>query len=204
MPRRRQPAAKAPPPAVATYLEPALDRMQCTRPLADAVRQLAGVVDWYQIFQGGGIEPNLAKGLVAGQMAGQVGIVGAASIRTGLFLLAPGVHYPLHQHGALEVYFVVSGSLTLQHGRTGTPFEVHPGQWSVTPSHRVHALTVHGDPCLVIYAWVGAIEAPNWWWEQDENGTWHRVCWERQPDARWLRTKREPITEEVLVEAGEA
>jgi len=196
-------SAKVSPPTVTNHLETALDRTGCAQLTADAVRQLARLVEWYEIFQGEGIDRDLARGLVAGQVAGPVGIVASSSIRAGLFLLAPDIHYPLHQHAALEIYFVVSGMLILQHGRSGTAFHLRPGQWSVTPCHRVHSLTTHGDPCLVIYAWIGEFDAPNWWWEQVHGGTWRRVRWERQPDARWLRTAHEPVTEEVLKEAGE-
>jgi len=191
------------PVAVTKYLETAIDQINCSHPLAVSIGQLAASIKWYQIFQGEGIEPTLSEGLVAGQVAGQVGIFDASSIRTGLFLLAPGIHYPLHQHGAHEIYFVVSGQLVLQHLRTGTPFAVKPGQFSVTPPHHVHALTVNQNPCLLIYAWIGEVEAPNWWWEQDDAGSWSRICWIRRPDARWVRTTSEPISEEILKEAGE-
>ena len=192
------------PATVTRHLAAALDGIGCAPDLAEATRSLATIVNWYQVFQGEGIEPDLARGLVAGQMAGQVGIVEAATIRTGLFLLAPDIHYPLHQHAALEIYFVASGRLTLQHGRTGAPFDIGPGEWSVTPCNRVHALTTHGEPCLVIYAWTGAVEAPNWWWEEGADGSWSRACWIRQPDASWIKTSTEPITPEVLAESGEA
>lgn len=191
------------PPTVTAHLEPALKGLACAPELAGAVRLLAESVRWYQIFEGEGIEPSLAVGLVAGQLAGQVGLVGSKTIRTGLFLLAPHLHYPLHQHGALELYYVVSGRLTLHYGTTAAPFDVEPGRFSVTPSNVVHALTTHDAPCLVIYAWIGEVESPNWWWVPGEAGGWERVCWERQADAKWLQTRREPVSPAVLEEAGE-
>ena len=202
--RAREILPQARPAAVERHLGSALAALTCAEPLAQAVRDLAEPLPWYQIFQGDGIEPNLAAGLVAGQVAGQVGLVESQRIRTGLFLLAPGIHYPLHQHAALELYYVVSGALTLQWGRGGTPFTLTPDQWSVTPCHQLHALTIGDAPCLLIYAWVGEVEAPNWWWEKDGAGQWQRVCWERQPDARWLRTRKEAITAQHERLAGEA
>ena len=102
----RQTAPSWPEPqTVSDYLTPALKNLDCTPVLAEAVRSLAGAVSWYQILEGEGIEPYLAKGLIAGQMAGQVGLVPADAIRTGLFLLAPGIHYPLHQHDAPGAVF---------------------------------------------------------------------------------------------------
>ena len=191
------------PPTVTAHLAPAMAALGCSPGLSDAVRQFAGAARWYQIFEGEGIEPTLAQGLVAGQMAGQVGLVTSDTIRTGLFLLAPGLHYPLHQHAALELYFVVSGRLTLQYGTRPEPFTLAPGEHSVTPSNTVHALTTHDAPALVIYAWVGEVESPNWWWVEARQGGWDRVCWERQPDAKWIQTRREAVTDAVLAEAGE-
>lgn len=192
------------PPTVATHLAPALAGLGCSPALAEAVQLFAGAARWYQIFEGEGIDPTLAQGLIAGQLAGQVGLVQSDAIRTGLFLLAPGMHYPLHQHGALELYFVVSGHLTLQYGTRAQPFTLGPGEHSVTPSHTVHALTTHDAPSLVIYAWIGDVESPNWWWVEAGPHGWERVCWERQPDAKWIQTRSEAVTPAILAEAGEA
>lgn len=192
------------PQTVAQHLNETLDAMGCDPALAETIRPLAEEARWYQLFEGEGIEENLARGLVAGQLAGQVGLVAADTIRAGLFLLAPGLHYPLHQHGALELYYVVSGRLTLQYGTQSKPFHVEAGNWSVTPSNTVHALTTPDTPCLVIYAWIGEVESPNWWWVRNQDGGWDRVCWERQPDAKWIQTRREAVTPEILKASGES
>jgi len=191
------------PPVVKTHLGSALDGLKCSQNLADATRSLAGILRWYEIMQGDAIDPSLARGLVAGQINGQVGFTNSHDIKSGLFLLAPGIHYPLHQHAARELYFVLSGTLTLQHGLDGEPFHVGPGEFSITPSSRLHALTTSEDPCLIFYAWIGEVEAPNWWWEQDAAGNWLRVCWERAPDASWQRSFSEAVTEAILRDAVE-
>lgn len=203
--RQEQDLPQLPTPQTVTdHLAETLEALGCAPDLAETIHPLAEVARWYQLFEGDGIEPTLAAGLVAGQFAGQVGLVGADTIRAGLFLLAPGLHYPLHQHGALELYYVVSGTLTLQYGTTSEPFQVPAGEWSVTPSNRVHALTTDDKPCLVIYAWIGEVESPNWWWVKNETGGWDRLCWERQPDAKWIQTHKEPVSDEVFLEAGES
>lgn len=191
------------PPTVTAHLQATFDALGCSPELAAAIKPFARAARWYQLFEGDGIEPTLAKGLVAGQLAGQVGLVAADSTRTGLFLLAPGLHYPLHQHSALELYYVVSGRLTLQYGTAGEPFQVGASEWSVTPSNKVHALTTNDAPCLVIYAWIGDVESPNWWWVRNEAGGWDRLCWERQQDARWIQTRKEPVTPTIMHQAGE-
>ncbi len=193
----------AKPATVTKHLQTTLNALGCGPALASAVQAFAQQARWYQIFEGDGIDPVLADGLVAGLMAGQGGVVETGTLRTGLFLLAPGIHYPLHQHGALELYFVVSGRLTLQYGTANAPFHVDAGDLSITPSNVVHALTTQDEPCLVIYTWIGDIESPNWWWTRTSTGTWERICWERRPDGSWIQTRKEPITDEVWKEAGE-
>lgn len=199
----REPGSTETPENVVRHLAQAQAELGGSDELSAATAWLSNQIEWYQILQGDGIEPSLATGLTAGQLAGQIGLVPSDSARAGLFLLSPDLYYPLHQHGAKEFYLVVSGSLTLQHGREGTPFHVGPGEISVTPSNRVHALSTGDAPCLIIYTWIGEVESPSWWWEQDAAGDWHRAGWKRQPNARWVRTHEEPITEAVLREAGE-
>ena len=191
------------PETVTEHLATVLDGLPSDQAFSDAVRAVASTVNWYQIFQGEGMEPALAKGLVAGQVAGKVGLVHATSMYAGLFLLAPGICYPLHQHEATELYHVVSGTLTLQHGRDGTPFNVNTGEWSVTLPNRPHSLTTNHGPCLIAYCWVDKIESINWLWEQSADGDWQRASWERQSDGKWISTRSEPITDDILAEAGE-
>lgn len=189
-------------PAMMAHLGPALDAAAGEPRLLAATRAVADAVNWRQIYQGEGVDPGLAEGMLAGQIAGQVGILASETLRTGLFLLAPGLHYPLHTHGASEVYTCMSGVLTLQHGAEGTPFELHPGDCSVTPAHRLHSLTTGERPVLLLYVWIGDIDAPNWWWEQRPAGGWRRVNWSRTPDGSWARTRTEVVTEAHLRQAN--
>jgi len=192
------------PGTVSAHLETVLAGLPNSVGFAQAIRSAASAVNWYQIFQEGtGIDPALAKGLVAGQVAGRVGLVSSSNLYVGLFLLAPNITYPLHQHEATELYYVVSGTLTLQHGRFGEPFAVKPGEWSVTLPNRTHALTTRDEPCLIVYTWIDQIDSENWWWEQDTNGAWQRICWKRQSDGSWQITRSEPVTEQILKDAFE-
>ena len=47
------------------------------------------------MFTGGGIDPILADGMIAAQLAGSHGRIPNDQIACGLFLLSPGVRYPL-------------------------------------------------------------------------------------------------------------
>jgi quercetin dioxygenase-like cupin family protein len=159
-------------------------------------------VNWYQIYQGGDVDPALAEGMLAAQIAGMSGIVASDDTRSGLFLLAPGIHYPAHTHGANEIYYCLSGSLSLRHGLDGAPFELSPGQHSNTPPHRLHSLTTGTRPVLMLYVWIDEVDSPNWWWEQDGSGGWLRARWSRNPDGSWAKTGAEPVTPSHLAEAG--
>jgi quercetin dioxygenase-like cupin family protein len=188
--------------ATLAYLAPAMAAMEGVAGVLAAVRAVAPAVNWYQIYQGAGVDPALAEGMLAAQIAGMSGIVESGATRAGLFLLAPGIHYPLHTHGANEVYYCLSGSLTLQHGLGGAPFELTPGKLSNTPPHRLHSLTTGKRPVLMLYAWIGEVDSPNWWWEQDGNGGWTRARWSRNPDGSWAKTGAEPVTDAHRAEAG--
>ncbi|NKC13778.1 MAG: cupin domain-containing protein [Gammaproteobacteria bacterium] len=167
--------------------------------LGNAVSALAPELVWHAILEGADVDEQLQRGLISSQ----AGAAESIPTRLGIFMLAPGLHYPLHHHAALEIYYVVYGALSIQHGCAGTPFELGAGQFSVTPCYRVHALTTGSAPCLLIYAWTGSISEPGWWWERDTDGGWRRVRWERQPDGRWLQCSSERVTAAVMREAGE-
>lgn len=186
------------------HLAPALEAASGAVEILATVRAVAEAeaAKWYQIYAGAGVDPALAEGMLAAQIAGQTGIVASGEIRSGMFLLAPGIHYPLHTHGASEIYYCLSGTLTLLHGRQGPPFDLTPGQLSLTPPHRLHSLTTGPRPVLMLYAWIGEVDSPNWWWAEDAAGNWRRACWERQPDGSWAKTGDEPVTAAHLAEAG--
>ncbi len=167
--------------------------------LNQAIREFAPTVQWYRILEGAPVEPTLGDGLIVGRPD----LPEHTSARLGLFLLRLGIFYPLHQHAALEVYHVVSGKLTLQHYRDGQPFDLLPGDHSVTPCNRLHALRTGSEPCLLAYAWTGDMAAPGWWWEERNDGWW-RIKWDRRPDGRWVRLDGERVTKVTLKEAGEA
>lgn len=187
--------------ATMDHLEPALAAAEGAAEVLRSVRAVAEVVNWYQIYDSAGVDPKLAQGMLAAQIAGMAGIVASDRLRAGLFLLAPGIHYPLHTHGAGEIYYCLSGRLTLQYGLQGAPFHLTPGALSVTPPHRLHCLTTGDRPVLMLYCWTGAVDAPNWWWSRDPDGGWQRACWERLPDGSWARTRAEPVSPEAMAQA---
>ncbi|MBI1383948.1 MAG: cupin domain-containing protein [Rhizobiales bacterium] len=180
------------------HLSGRLASLRGPAPLTEAARRAAHAVHWYQIYQGEGFSRTLSQGMLAGQVAGQAGLVSSELCRTGLFLLAPGVHYPLHTHGADEIYFCVSGHLHLQYGHASSPFTLAPGEHARSPSNRVHSLTVGDEPVLLLYIWIGDVDSPNLAWEKAPDGRWMQAHWVRQPDASWKRVELTPVPPEVV------
>ena len=177
----------------------------CT--LDSSLFDISRYLNWYQLFDGEGIDPSLAEGLFAAQIVGKKGLVKSNNFYMGLFLLCPNVHYPLHQHNALEIYYASSGTLQLQHGRKKMPFLIKSGEYSITPSNQVHSLTTSNEPCLLCYMWVsgtGTLLGPNWWWEEQKDGSWKRICWERQEDSSWAITGSENLTNKIIDGSGDS
>ncbi|MGB0160504.1 MAG: dimethylsulfonioproprionate lyase family protein [Candidatus Puniceispirillaceae bacterium] len=191
------------PPMVSDRLTALLDAMPVS-PLAEVLRPLARDLDWYQIFDSSHTDPSLAGGLMAGQVIGGRGKLHSKDLYLGLFLLAPHVTYPLHQHAALEIYHVLSGEIYIRHGREKLSMHVTAGEHSVTPPHQVHELRTGTEACLIAYVWTGDLTGENWWWEPQDDGSWDRVCWQRQPDSSWKVTRREPLSDSEILRAGDA
>ena len=153
------------------------------------------------------VEERLSQGLCAGQVIGKNGLVSSSELFMGLFLLAPRISYPLHQHDTLEIYYVLSGYVDIMHGRNKKPFRVHPGQFSITPNNQIHSLSTGDCPCLISYIWIsggGNMDTPNWWWEEQVDGTWDRIRWERQNDSTWKICGKEKLSNRIIKESGDS
>jgi quercetin dioxygenase-like cupin family protein len=189
-----------------TWLQNAIDGAQGAPGVVRAVRDAATAGSWYQIYESGSAsgrsasEPReaLTGGMFAAQMIGSRGLVNSDTLLAGLFLLGPGLHYPLHQHPATEIYFGVSGEIGIQHGLEGEPQALGPAEVSLTPSNRLHALTVGASPVLLLYCWLGELGGRQWWWRQDSDGHWHRDAYERTARASWERTASQAVPADVL------
>ncbi len=205
---RTAPVSPGPVPAagqtrtVEEHLPRLLEDMPST-PLAETLDPFMDSLDWYQIFEGAGIPTSLTSGLMAAQIVGKRGPLVSSELLFGMFLLAPQVTYPLHQHAALEIYCVLSGTVAIRHGRAKAAGHIGPGGHSITPPHQVHELRTDNDPCLIVYAWTGDMTAENWWWVQSDDGNWHRQCWVRQSDASWAPARSEPLTNAEVKRSGD-
>ena len=192
---------------VQKYLKEIKNGIHKSSTLDFSLFDISKYLNWYQLFDGEGIDSALAEGLFAAQIVGRKGLVKSSNFYMGLFLLCPNVHYPLHQHNALEIYYALSGTLQLQHGRKKMPFLIKNGEYSITPSNQVHSLTTSNEPCLLCYMWVsgtGTLLGPNWWWEEQKDGSWRRICWERQEDSSWAITGSQNLTNEMIDASGDS
>ena len=188
------------------WLRIACDELDGLPALVSAIHVAASAGYWYQIYAADG-DPTgisddpmkeLASGMYATQMIGPRGLIKSAELLAGLFLLRPRLHYPLHQHQATEIYFGASGTVQIQHGLGQGEGTLGPGQVSLTPSNRLHALTVGDSPVLLLYTWMGELGGRNWWWHQSGEGVWQRDAWERQPNAAWAKTVTEVLSPEHI------
>lgn len=185
--------------SVAADLEVALAGLDVSPPVQEGIRIAVEEGSWNPVVgQHEAIDPSLSAGLHALHVMGPSGMLGCEGIRSGLFLLSPNIHYPLHTHLATELYYCVSGSLTLQHGVDGDPFELTAGNYSITPRERLHSLTTGDAPALLIFGWVGEFNAPIYWWDHDETQGWRRASFERQPDASWIRGPSEAVADDLI------
>ena len=180
-------------------LEHQLGRISAPAPLAQAARDLAPRMHFYPIMRGAPVDPLMERGLVAAQIGRNLD----APASTGMFLLHPGVYYPLHQHAAIEVYYCLSGTVTLQYGCRAAPFKLGAGQGSVTPPHVVHSLHATDGPCLLVFCWTGEIEKPIYWWDTDPAGLWQRTRWARSPQGLCSPMETTLVSDQLLAEAGE-
>jgi mannose-6-phosphate isomerase-like protein (cupin superfamily) len=155
------------------FLDMALANARAEARLCAAVRALAPHLSFGSSYaDDDGPLAAVGRGMVWAEIAGRTGLVRDPTRRLGCFLLEPGHHYPLHGHVADELYFVVSGLLTVEHGLVGEKIEIHPGRYYRTPSGEAHALHIGDAPVLLAYCWVGDFDAPIWFLEKDSKGEW--------------------------------
>lgn len=163
----------------------------------DAARQM----NFMPVFDGDNIDPALANGMLAAQAVGTYGCFDSSTLAVGLFLIAPGVSYPLHTHAAAEIYWALGGEITLCHGIEGTPFTLRQGDYSVTPPHRLHSLSTGEEPVLLAYLWTGDLFDPIWWWDEERPGAWRRTEWRRPPGESFQAIRAEDVTPELKAQA---
>jgi Dimethlysulfonioproprionate lyase len=156
------------------HLPRAIERLQGDAALLQAVRDVVPLLRWTSSYATSGPAQEAAQRMVWGEVAGKFGLVRTADLRLGCFLVSPGMHYPLHGHEALEIYYSVSGAMSVEHGFDGARHDVGAPGYSITPSGEAHALHVGPEPLLLVYCWTGDLESPVWWWERTDGADWRK------------------------------
>ncbi len=156
------------------FLDTALTGARAEERLCAAVRALAPHLSFGSSYAADGPLAAVGRGMVWAEIAGRTGLVRDPTRRLGCFLLEPGHFYPLHGHVADEIYFVVSGLLTVEHGLKGEKVDIPPGRYYRTPSGEAHALHIGDAPVLLAYCWVGDFDAPIWFLDKDSKGNWNK------------------------------
>ena len=173
--------------------------------LSVALKNISKSLDWYKILKGADLDKNLVDGLLATQIYGPRGLIKSNNLYFGLFLIAPNVFYPLHQHEALELYYVCSGDVKISHGTKKNLNKLESGDFSLTPSNQIHSLETTSKPCLLSYIWLPnekSLLGKSWWWVKNKNKEWSRVLWKRNSDSTWKIINKEIITEKIFKESG--
>ena len=160
-------------------MDDALNAALGPQELVDSVAALSPAAGWYQVYTGEGINAAMADFMLAKQVVGPRGLIASTSIRAGIFLLAPNFEYLMHDHAALEIYYVHSGTIDIQNGTDSALRRLGPGQYSITPPEVPHALHTGDAPVLLLFVWTGNVTAPIWWWVQGEDGNWSRTLAKR-------------------------
>jgi quercetin dioxygenase-like cupin family protein len=190
------------PDALTRYGAVLLDQM-IDSDLAHLVADLWPELHWYEIFSDPSISEALSRGLISAPISGIRGQLVSEELISGMFLLAPHTHYPLHQHPALEIYYVLSGAVDICHGRNKSPMHINAGDYSLTPPNQVHSLTTGDTPCLIIFTWTSDLANENWWWDE-QDGIWMRTCWQRDAKGTWKIALEEPLSNDVIAQSGDA
>ena len=188
-------------PEVEKYLDSLETSKNGSSSLSFALQNISTSLDWYKVLKGADLDKNLINGLFAAQLYGPRGLIISEKFYLGLFLITPKVFYPLHQHEALELYYICSGNLIISHGINKDPNNFESGDFSLTPSNQIHSLKTTSKPCLLSYFWLPdgkSFPGKSWWWEKNNNGDWYRILWKRNHDSTWEVIDKEFITKKKL------
>jgi hypothetical protein len=127
---------------------------EVSRPFLAGLLDVAPELVWRQTYQKGVVDDAFLRGYGWTELVGAGGLVRDPSVSTGLLLLAPGVHYPPHQHPAVEHYLPLSGLADwFDEDRGWRP--AAPLTTIVHRSEIIHAMRTGREPLLAYFQWSG-------------------------------------------------
>ena len=92
------------------------------------------------------------------QLLGPNSIAKNPTVRVGIGLWGPHLHYPTHKHEAEELYHVLAGEPTFG-GRDGERRTTRPGDAVHHAPGQEHYQDFGSTPTVLLYCWTGAVEA---------------------------------------------
>ena len=90
------------------------------------------------------------------QLVGPDSIVEHSSVRVGIGVWGPHLHYPAHHHEAEELYHVLAGEPVFTRG-TGEPRTTQPGDAVHHAPWQSHTQDFGATPSVLLYCWTGAV-----------------------------------------------
>lgn len=92
------------------------------------------------------------------QLIGPASIVEHRSVRVGIGVWGPNLHYPSHHHEAEELYHVLAGEPTFTSG-DGVPRTAGPGDAVHHAPWQPHQQDFGATPTVLLYCWTGEVVA---------------------------------------------
>ena len=103
------------------------------------------------------IGPGFERLYAAAEVVGPNGMIASRDCRFGVFVLAPGTHYPAHAHAAEELYLVLSGTAQWLTGEDEYA-PIAPGGFSHHLPRQSHATRTGDAPLLALWGWTGNLD----------------------------------------------
>ena len=127
-------------------------------PIARALAVLPASLPWHYHYAPRDDAPDLGARIGFAELIGPRGPLTAPDSRVGFTLMAPDTFYPLHNHPAVELYLVLSG--TAEWIAPPSHRFAPPGALILHESNQPHAMRTTHEPLLALYAWSGDITSP--------------------------------------------
>lgn len=140
---------------VADFLEPSLPGTnEDTHALLNLFEQENSGLKWEQTYTKAedAISEDMVNGYGFVEIIGKWGPFVSTRVRSGIGVFGPNVNYPMHYHGAEEVYFLLSGSADFRFDE-GIVERRNVGDAVYMRSMRKHGFRSLDVPLVIFYIW---------------------------------------------------
>lgn len=127
--------------------------LPAARPLLDALASVSDRLPWKYNYAIREDMPNLGSQMAWCEIIGPEAPFVCRHFCFGFTLIAPNSFYPAHQHPAIELYYVLSG--TAEWTLEGKAAWQAPGSFILHPSNAIHSMRTSSMPLLAMYTWSG-------------------------------------------------